>query len=245
MSAASLRRVVTEIVWPRRWMLLLGLGLIAVNRLTGLVLPGGVEVPDRRRDRRPRHRPARRAAARRVRRGADAGGQLVPAHPAAERAGATPDLGAARPRAAPPAAPAGGVLRQQPDRRPGVARDDRRRGGAQPGRHRAGAPGGRRPDHGGGADPAAAHQRADDPLHLPAAGRVRRRLGARVRHDPADLPAARRHHRGGDRAPDRGDGRHPGDQGIPRRAARGARVRPPAWSASSPTCAAPSPPPAW
>ena len=40
MSAASLRRVVTEIIWPRRWLLLLGLTLIAVNRLTGLVLPG-------------------------------------------------------------------------------------------------------------------------------------------------------------------------------------------------------------
>ena len=39
-SAASLRRVVMEIIWPRRGVLLLGLGLIAVNRLTGLVLPG-------------------------------------------------------------------------------------------------------------------------------------------------------------------------------------------------------------
>jgi len=38
--AASLRRVVTEIIWPRRWLLLLGLALIVVNRLTGLVLPG-------------------------------------------------------------------------------------------------------------------------------------------------------------------------------------------------------------
>ena len=38
-SAASLRRAVTEIIWPRRWILLLGLGLIVVNRLTGLVLP--------------------------------------------------------------------------------------------------------------------------------------------------------------------------------------------------------------
>ncbi len=39
-SAASLRRVVVEIIWPRRWVLLLGLVLIAINRLTGLVLPG-------------------------------------------------------------------------------------------------------------------------------------------------------------------------------------------------------------
>ena len=38
--AASLRRVVTEIIWPRRWLLLLGLALIVVNRLTGLVMPG-------------------------------------------------------------------------------------------------------------------------------------------------------------------------------------------------------------
>ena len=40
MPAASLRRAVTEIIWPRRWLLLLGLALIVVNRLTGLVLPG-------------------------------------------------------------------------------------------------------------------------------------------------------------------------------------------------------------
>lgn len=39
-SAASLRRVAAEIIWPRRWGLLLGLALIAINRLTGLVLPG-------------------------------------------------------------------------------------------------------------------------------------------------------------------------------------------------------------
>ena len=38
--AASLRRVVSDIIWPRRWLLLLGLALIVVNRLTGLVLPG-------------------------------------------------------------------------------------------------------------------------------------------------------------------------------------------------------------
>ncbi len=39
-SAANLRRVVSDIIWPRRWLLLLGLALIVVNRLTGLVLPG-------------------------------------------------------------------------------------------------------------------------------------------------------------------------------------------------------------
>ena len=39
-SSASLRRAAAEIIWPRRWVLLLGLALIAINRLTGLVLPG-------------------------------------------------------------------------------------------------------------------------------------------------------------------------------------------------------------
>lgn len=37
---ASLRRAFTNIVWPRRKLLLLGLLLIIVNRLAGLVLPG-------------------------------------------------------------------------------------------------------------------------------------------------------------------------------------------------------------
>ena len=39
-SRASMRHALSTIVWPRRWMLLLGLLLIAVNRLSGLVLPG-------------------------------------------------------------------------------------------------------------------------------------------------------------------------------------------------------------
>ena len=39
-SRASVRHALTTIVWPRRWLLLLGLLLIAVNRLSGLVLPG-------------------------------------------------------------------------------------------------------------------------------------------------------------------------------------------------------------
>ena len=39
-SGAGIRHVLTTIVWPRRWMLLLGLLLIGVNRLAGLVLPG-------------------------------------------------------------------------------------------------------------------------------------------------------------------------------------------------------------
>ena len=39
-SGASVRHVLATIVWPRRWMLLLGLLLIGVNRLAGLVLPG-------------------------------------------------------------------------------------------------------------------------------------------------------------------------------------------------------------
>ena len=39
-SRAGIRHALTTIVWPRRWLLLLGLLLIAVNRLSGLVLPG-------------------------------------------------------------------------------------------------------------------------------------------------------------------------------------------------------------
>ena len=39
-SRAGIRHALTSIVWPRRWLLLLGLLLIAVNRLSGLVLPG-------------------------------------------------------------------------------------------------------------------------------------------------------------------------------------------------------------
>ena len=39
-SAVSIRHVLTTVVWPRRWLLLLGLFLIGVNRLAGLVLPG-------------------------------------------------------------------------------------------------------------------------------------------------------------------------------------------------------------
>ncbi len=36
----SMRYVFREIIWPRRWLLLLGLLLIIVNRLSGLALPG-------------------------------------------------------------------------------------------------------------------------------------------------------------------------------------------------------------
>ncbi|MDZ7605999.1 MAG: hypothetical protein U5K79_10535 [Cyclobacteriaceae bacterium] len=35
-----LKYVVREILLPRKWLLLLGLGLIIINRLSGLVLPG-------------------------------------------------------------------------------------------------------------------------------------------------------------------------------------------------------------
>ncbi len=38
-SGASLKNAFREIIWPRRWLVLLGLGLILVNRLAGLVLP--------------------------------------------------------------------------------------------------------------------------------------------------------------------------------------------------------------
>ena len=43
-SRASLRRVLATIIWPRRWMLLLGLVLIGVNKLAGLVLPWSSKV---------------------------------------------------------------------------------------------------------------------------------------------------------------------------------------------------------
>jgi len=43
-SRASLRYVTREILWPRRWILLLGLVLILINRLAGLVLPGATRI---------------------------------------------------------------------------------------------------------------------------------------------------------------------------------------------------------
>ncbi len=42
-SVASLRRAFEEIIWPRRKLVLLGLGLILVNRLSGLVLPASTK----------------------------------------------------------------------------------------------------------------------------------------------------------------------------------------------------------
>jgi len=39
-SLRTVRYAFRSIIWPRRWLLLLGLGLILVNRLSGLVLPG-------------------------------------------------------------------------------------------------------------------------------------------------------------------------------------------------------------
>ena len=42
-SLASVRRAFWIIVWPRRRLVLLGLGLVAVNRLSGLVLPGSTK----------------------------------------------------------------------------------------------------------------------------------------------------------------------------------------------------------
>ena len=44
LSRASIRRALVTIIWPRRWLLLLGLALIAINRLAGLVLPGASQV---------------------------------------------------------------------------------------------------------------------------------------------------------------------------------------------------------
>ncbi len=43
MSSASLRHAFRTIIWPRRGLVLLGLGLVAVNRLSGLVLPGSTK----------------------------------------------------------------------------------------------------------------------------------------------------------------------------------------------------------
>jgi ABC-type multidrug transport system fused ATPase/permease subunit len=42
-SIASFRRVFREIIWPRRKLVLLGLALILVNRLSGLVLPASTK----------------------------------------------------------------------------------------------------------------------------------------------------------------------------------------------------------
>ena len=39
----SLRYVFRDIIWPRKWLLLLGLLLIIINRLSGLVLPGSTK----------------------------------------------------------------------------------------------------------------------------------------------------------------------------------------------------------
>jgi len=39
----SLRYVFRDIIWPRKWLLLLGLFLIIINRLSGLVLPGSTK----------------------------------------------------------------------------------------------------------------------------------------------------------------------------------------------------------
>jgi subfamily B ATP-binding cassette protein MsbA len=39
----SVRHAFRTIVWPRRWLVLAGLGLVGVNRLSGLVLPGSTK----------------------------------------------------------------------------------------------------------------------------------------------------------------------------------------------------------
>ncbi len=40
---SKLSHVLYELVWPRRWLLLLGLFLIGINRVSGLVLPGSMK----------------------------------------------------------------------------------------------------------------------------------------------------------------------------------------------------------
>jgi ABC-type bacteriocin/lantibiotic exporter with double-glycine peptidase domain len=39
-TLASVKYAFSHIIWPRRYMLLLGLFLIIINRISGLVLPG-------------------------------------------------------------------------------------------------------------------------------------------------------------------------------------------------------------
>ena len=39
-STATIKYVFRKLLWPRKWLLLLGLVLILFNRLAGLVLPG-------------------------------------------------------------------------------------------------------------------------------------------------------------------------------------------------------------
>ena len=43
MSLSTVRQVFWEIIWPRRFLILLGLVLIIINRLAGLVLPGSTK----------------------------------------------------------------------------------------------------------------------------------------------------------------------------------------------------------
>ena len=42
-SVASLRRAFQDIIWPRRKLVLVGLVLILINRLSGLVLPASTK----------------------------------------------------------------------------------------------------------------------------------------------------------------------------------------------------------
>ena len=41
---ASVRNIFGTIIWPRRWRIALGLGLVSINRLCSLVLPGSIRV---------------------------------------------------------------------------------------------------------------------------------------------------------------------------------------------------------
>src|SRR5438876_614885 len=102
--------------------------------------PAGLDqVADRRRD---RQTPAGSAPAARAgggERHADPGAGLLRALAGGGGGRAARDHGDAQARAGPRHAPAGALLRLDPDRDPDLAHHDRRRGSAEPGRHRPAA----------------------------------------------------------------------------------------------------------
>ena len=224
-SRASIRRVLATIIWPRRWMLLLGLVLIGINKLAGLVLPWSskVLIDDVIGQQNTSLLPLLLAGV---------GGAVLLQSASSFlqtrllSVQAQHLISVLRARVQRHLIRlAGRLLRRQPDRGADLARDARRGGGAQPDRHRAGAPGGRRADRRGGDGHDAAHQRADDAVHAGADRAVRRAVGQGLPGDPPGLPRTRRHQRGGHRPADRVAERHPRDQGLPRGGARGRGLR--------------------
>ena len=174
-------REARDLIWARRGRLGLGFVLMAVNRLAGLVLPGDLEGPDRRRRRPSSRRPA--LAARRWR----------PALPRSCRPSTgfalSQVLGLAAQRSitdmrrevrAARRAAARRLLRLDEDRRPHLAHHDRRRRHPEPGRQRPRAAGRQHRHRHRGARRAVLAQLAPDDGHAAAARRVRRRHGAGV-----------------------------------------------------------------